>query len=74
MIETVEKTLQQTWKLKGVTYLPHYTHPDVFVGPGWVACVTNANGCKTYYPPEYTLLELIGKGAVAEELLLWKRD
>ena len=73
MIEHIEKTNQQVWKLKGVTYVPHYSKPDVFVGPGWTHRVTDELGITTYYPHEYTLLELIGKGAVAAEMFLWAR-
>jgi hypothetical protein len=73
MIEHIEKTNQQVWKLKGVTYVPHYSKPDTFVGPGWSHWVATKEGGTTYYPPEYTLLELIGKGAVAAEMFLWAR-
>lgn len=73
MVEHIEKTNQQVWKLKGVTYVPHYSKPDTFVGPGWTHRVTNERDETVYYPPEYTLLELIGKGAVAAEMFLWAR-
>lgn len=73
MIDNIEKTNQQVWKKSGVTYLPHYTKPDVFVGPGWTMRVGNGVGYTTYYPPEYTLLDLISAGAVAEEMFLWPR-
>lgn len=74
MNETMEMTTQQVWKLKGITYVPHYSKPDVFVGPGWNMRVTDPNGHTKYFPPEYSLLDLISKQAVAEEMLLWKRD
>jgi len=73
MVEHIEKTNQQVWKLKGVTYVPHYSKPDTFVGPGWTHWVANERGETAYYPPEYTLLDLIGKGAVAAEMFLWAR-
>jgi hypothetical protein len=73
MIEHIEKTNQQVWKLKGITYVPHYVKPDVFVGPGWSRKTVNSKGETTYYPHEYTLLELISAGAVAEEMFLWPR-
>lgn len=73
MIAYIEKTNQQVWNLKGVTYLPHYTKPDVFVGPGGTSRVTDANGVMTYRPPEYTLLSLIGRGAVQAYMFLWAR-
>lgn len=73
MIDNIEKTNQQVWKLKGVTYLPHYTKPDTFVGPGWTVRVELENGAFMYYPPEYTLLELLSKNAVAGEMFLWPR-
>lgn len=73
MVEHIEKTNQQVWKKNGVTYVPHYSKPDTFVGPGWTHRVTTQEGGTTYYPPEYTLLELIGKGAVAAEMFLWAR-
>jgi hypothetical protein len=73
MVEHIEKTNQQVWKLKGVTYVPHYSKPDTFVGPGWTHRVTDELGITTYYPHEYTLLELISAGAVAEEMFLWPR-
>jgi len=61
MIEDhLERTNQQVWKRNGITYVPHYVKPDIFVGPG-------------RKPPEYTLLQLIAAGAVAEEMFLWKR-
>jgi hypothetical protein len=69
----VERTFQQVWKKNGVTYVPHYSKPDVFVGPGWSAKVTNKRGDITYTPMQYTLLELIAAGAVAGEMLLWPR-
>jgi len=67
------KTVQQVWKLNGVTYLPHYEKPNVFVGPGWTVRVEDENGHVKYYPPEYSLLDLISKQAVAAEMFLWKR-
>lgn len=73
MSEYIEKTNQQVWKLKGITYLPHYTKPDTFVGPGWSMKTVSSTGNATYYPREYTLLDLISAGAVAEEMFLWKR-
>jgi len=72
-IDNIEKTNQQVWKKNGVTYVPHYTKPDVFVGPGWSMKKVNSTGNATYYPMEYTLLQLIAAGAVAEEMFLWKR-
>ena len=73
MIDHIEKTNQQVWKLHGVTYVPHYSKPDVFVGPGWTVRVADGNGRVVYHPPQWTLLELIGRGAVAEEMFLWPR-
>jgi hypothetical protein len=73
MIEHIEKTNQQVWKKSGVTYVPHYVKPDVFVGPGWSRKTVNSKGEATYHPMEYTLLELISAGAVAEEMFLWPR-
>ena len=58
--DDLERTFQQVWRLNGVTYVPHYTKPDVYVGPG-------------RKPPEYSLLQLIAAGAVAEEMFLWAR-
>jgi hypothetical protein len=58
--DNLERTFQQVWRLHGVTYVPHYTKPDVYVGPGRT-------------PPEYTLLQLIGAGAVSGEMFLWAR-
>jgi hypothetical protein len=73
MIEAAEKTNQQVWRLKGITYVPHYTKPNVFVGPGWAAKTTNKLGETKYTPMEYTLLDLIAKQAVAGEMFLWPR-
>lgn len=73
MIEGVERKNQQVWKRNGVTYLPHYTKPGVYVGPGWTHKVRDELGETVYYPPEYTLVELIAKQAVAEEMFLWPR-
>jgi hypothetical protein len=45
----------------------------MYVGPGWTHRVTDDLGETVYYPPEYTLVELIAKQAVAEEMFLWPR-
>ena len=58
--DDLERTFQQVWRLRGITYVPHYVKKDVFVGPG-------------RKPPEYSLLQLIAAGAVAEEMFLWAR-
>jgi hypothetical protein len=73
MIESVERKNQQVWRLNGITYLPHYTKPGMYVGPGWSMRNTNEMGETIYHPMQYTLLELISSGAVAGEMFLWPR-
>jgi hypothetical protein len=52
-----------TYKLDGITYLPHYRNCNVFIGPGY----PRANRKR------YTSTELINSGAVAVEQMLWSR-
>jgi hypothetical protein len=47
-------------RVGGVLYLPHYTKPGVFVGPGQP-------------PPEFKWSELEAQGAVPERVFLWSR-
>ena len=69
----IECTNQQVWKKRGITYLPHYSKPDIFVGPGFVAKETTEKGRVIYHPMEYTMQQLIAAGAVASEMFLWSR-
>ena len=70
----IERTNQQVWKKNGITYVPHYRKPDVFIGPGWAAKVITEKGKTIYHPMEYTLQQLISAGAVASEMFLWPRE
>ena len=51
---------QKAMRVGGVLYLPHYTKPGAFVGPGQP-------------PPEFKWNELEAQGAVPERVFLWSR-
>jgi hypothetical protein len=68
-----ELSLQQVWNKNGITYVPHYYKPNVFVGPGYAFEETNYKGEKIYVPKEYKLSYLLANDAVAEDRYLWKR-
>ena len=74
---TAETNHYLTYRLNGITYLPHYTK-DCFVSPDYSAFtgIVNSVGDRFYAPVkerEYTAYELEKAGAtkVAEEL--WTR-
>jgi len=71
--EMMVPTMQQAWVKNQVTYVPHYTMPDKYVGPGWSAKTTDHKGYSKYFPTVYTLSELIAMGAVSVEIPLWPR-
>ncbi len=52
---------QKAKRVGGVLYLPHYTKPGAFVGPG------------TPPPPEFKWSELEAQGASPERVFLWSR-
>ena len=52
---------QKAMRVGGVLYLPHYTKPGAFVGPG------------TPPPPEFKWSELEARGAIPERVFLWSR-
>ena len=51
------------YKLRGITYVPHYRSTNVYVGPGYA---------KT--GKEYSSKELISAGAVSVQETLWYRS
>ena len=52
------------FKLKGVTYVPHYRDAKRYVGPGYPQNNTNV----------FTAGELFSAGATPETAMLWKRS
>ena len=56
------------YELCGIVYVPHYKNPSLFVGPGYPH---GEGGPKTEFTK--TAKELIAAGAVAKEMMLWKR-
>ena len=54
---------QVTYKIKDVTYVPHFRNSDIYVGPGY----PRAN------KDRYSAAQLIAAGAVATSNLLWSR-
>jgi hypothetical protein len=50
------------YKLRGVTYIPHYLSPDAFVGPGYLKTRKKQSSA-----------ELISAGAVSVKEMLWHR-
>lgn len=62
--QTVER--QMVWEgLNGVIFVPHYTKPNLFVGPG------TQRASET--PRTYTALELANAGARMRSEMLWPR-
>jgi len=66
MTEYATKDLIETtvYTLKGVTYVPHYRNPSVYVGPGY----------PRFNQTRYAAHELIDAGAKSREMLLWTRS
>jgi len=65
MKDNREETFMQTvYVLDGVTYVPHYRSPSVFVGPGYPRFTTQ----------RYSAEELRDAGAQKGDLPLWKRS
>lgn len=66
MTEYATKDLIETtvYTLKGVTYVPHYRNPSVYVGPGY----------PRFNQTRYAAHELIDAGAKSREMLLWSRS
>lgn len=58
-----EKKDYITFKLNGITYLPHYQDSKLFVGPGY----------PTHNTHVYTSADLLDAGAKASMAHLWKR-
>lgn len=69
----IECAVQQVWKQHGITYVPHYTKPGIFVGPGWAGKTISPKGHAVYHPKEYTEQQLIDAGARVSEMSLWVR-
>lgn len=59
------RSLQTALELNGVVYLPHYTKPSTYVGPGY----TETPDIGTRYSTE----DLLGAGATPCTLFLWGR-
>lgn len=54
---------QVTYKLRGVTYVPHFRNSEIYVGPGYPRANKN----------RYSAAQLIAAGATATSNLLWSR-
>jgi len=61
--EYAEKKDYVTFKLNGITYLPHYQDSKLFVGPGY------SRHTKTVY----TSTQMLEAGAKASIMHLWRR-
>lgn len=66
MIEYATKDLIETtvYKKNGVTYVPHYRNPSVYVGPGY----------PKFTLARYSVSELIAAGAESKTMMLWPRS
>jgi hypothetical protein len=58
-----EKDIYVVYQLKDITYLPHYTQPDVYVSPGY----GNTNF------KHYSAMQLVVAGAIGRHELLFRR-
>jgi hypothetical protein len=54
---------QITYKIKGVTYVPHYRNSSIYVGPGY----------PRFTRARFSEAELLNAGAVAGHTTLWVR-
>ena len=64
MSEHVQLFPTETYKLNGVTYVPHFRNVAVFVGPGY----------PRHTKQRYTADELVAAGAVKAVAMLWSRS
>lgn len=66
-----EELFQTTvYTIGQITYVPHYSKPGEFVGPGFVGPGYQLNPPKF---PTHTADELLRMGATASKAYLWKR-
>jgi len=70
----IECANQKVYVKHGITYVPHYSKPGIFVGPGWAGKTISPKGHAVYHPNEYTEEQLIDAGAGVSEMFLWVRD
>lgn len=61
--ETPELTLQAVYRVGRVVYLPHYTKPNVYVGPGF----------PQHDPRMFFKGELLAAGVIRDQAMLWPR-
>jgi hypothetical protein len=59
--EIMQLEKQKVFKLGEITYLPHYSHKGLYVGPGRSSV-------------SYTELQLTNNGAKASTEFLWERN
>ena len=59
--EIMQLEKQKVFKLEEITYLPHYSHRGLYVGPGRSSV-------------SYTELQLTNNGAKASTAFLWERN
>ena len=65
MKDNKEETFMQTvYVLNGITYVPHYRNPSVFVGPGY----------PRFTRQRYSDTDLRNAGAQQGSFPLWKRS
>ena len=62
--EAAPVTAQAAYKLKDVTYVPHYRNCNLFVGPGY----------PKFNRTTYSAAELVLAGAAAVHEMLWSRS
>lgn len=62
--EKAELFKYTVFKLKGITYIPHYRDSKRYVGPGYPRHQTDV----------FTAGELFSRGATPEIAMLWKRS
>jgi hypothetical protein len=63
MSDKEETFMQIAYVLNGITYLPHYRNPSVFVGPGYPRFILQ----------RYSDTDMFNAGAQQGKLPLWKR-
>jgi hypothetical protein len=61
--ESAQIGAQITYKIRDVTYVPHFRNSEIFVGPGYPRVNKD----------RYSAAQLIAAGAVATSNLLWSR-
>ena len=61
---------QKVFINNGITYVPHYSEPLLYVGPGIRSITMSPRGIR-YEPFTYTINDLVLAGAKQSELNLW---